>query len=347
MVVTQIGNAPTGQGGISSVVAGHALRRAAGLHVEVRPSYDPAGRSFVRRNEPSVKVLLWLLRTRPSAGHVIHLHLAQRGSYLREGVLLWLARLRGHKALVVSLHASSLSKAPPAELRFLARLLTPARTVHVLGRLYRDLLSHAGLRKPVVVLPNDVDVPPTVPPLSIRPKVVLFLGQIGERKGVDLLLDAWESVRPEGWLLLLRGPLQPESGAALAERARRTAGVEVLGVGSRSEARADLLRSRVLALPSRAENFPMAICEGLAAGCLVVASDAGAVPELLRHTPSRCFPTENQKALEDALAQAMKDATTGDGDREASQNHERAGVELAVDVLTERWMEVYREACAP
>jgi glycosyltransferase involved in cell wall biosynthesis len=90
----------------------------------------------------------------------------------------------------------------------------------------------------------------------------------------------------------------------------------------------------------------MAICEGLAAGCLVVASDAGAVPELLRHTPSRCVPTEDRTALADALAQAMTDATTDDGEREARRNHERAGAELSVDVLTERWVQIYREASA-
>jgi glycosyltransferase involved in cell wall biosynthesis len=114
----------------------------------------------------------------------------------------------------------------------------------------------------------------------------------------------------------------------------------------RGEARAALLNSRILVLPSRAENFPMAICEGLAAGCLVVASDVGAVPELLRHTPSRCFRAESREALEDALAKAMGDAFTPDGEQEATRNHEWAGAELSVDVLTQRWVRVYREACA-
>jgi glycosyltransferase involved in cell wall biosynthesis len=50
--------------------------------------------------------------------------------------------------------------------------------------------------------------------------------------------------------------------------------------------------------------------------------------------------------LADALAQAMTDATTDDGEREASRNHERARAELSVDVLTRRWVQVYREACA-
>jgi glycosyltransferase involved in cell wall biosynthesis len=346
VIVTQIGNAPTGQGGIAAAVAGHALRRSPGVRIEVRPSYDPGGRSFLRRNRPAGTVLWWLLRARPSGGHVLHLHLAQKGSYVREGSLLWLARLRGHRTVVVSLHASSLSTASAAELRFLARLLRPARTVHVLGRNYRELLTDAGCTRDIVVLPNDVHVPRSVPPLSERPKVVAFHGEIGDRKGVDLLLDVWDSLRPPGWLLQLRGPLHRENGAHLAARAGGMVGVELLGEQSRAVARAALLRSRVLVLPSRAENFPMAICEGLAAGCLVVASDAGAVPELLRSTPSRCFRTGDPKALEDALVRAMTDAVTHDGELEASRNHDRAGAELAVDVLTERWVQVYREACA-
>lgn len=121
--------------------------------------------------------------------------------------------------------------------------------------------------------------------LGIRDPYAMFLGNLEERKNVDLLLQAFERVRsihPAAQLVLVGSPGYGWDGI----RARRDAilssdAVRVVGYLPDPEVAALVRGARVFVYPSRYEGFGIPPLEAMAAGTPVVAAKTSALPEAL------------------------------------------------------------------
>ena len=107
----------------------------------------------------------------------------------------------------------------------------------------------------------------------------LYVGRLSTEKGIETLLAAWERVGRRVPLKVVGGgPLQPRA----SEAARRLPGVELLGHRPPAEVGALMREAAFLVFPSECyENLPTAIIESFASGTPVVASDRGAMRELV------------------------------------------------------------------
>jgi glycosyltransferase involved in cell wall biosynthesis len=117
------------------------------------------------------------------------------------------------------------------------------------------------------------------PVLGLEPRsYILFVGTVEPRKGIDVLLAAHTALRgthPD-LRLVIAGP--PGWGAT-----PMLDGPGVVAPGRIDEVTLDALYrgAAALAVPSRAEGFGLPALEAMARGCPVVASDAGALPEVV------------------------------------------------------------------
>lgn len=135
-----------------------------------------------------------------------------------------------------------------------------------------------GLRKPVAIIPNGIDVDSTRAPRrgSRGPRTVLSLGRIHPKKNLDMLLRAWARVEAENpeWRLRIVGPAENGHDAELRALASRLglcrAAIEgpVYGAQKDTEYRS----ADIFMLPTRNENFGMTVAEALAAGVPVIAT---------------------------------------------------------------------------
>jgi phosphatidyl-myo-inositol alpha-mannosyltransferase len=135
------------------------------------------------------------------------------------------------------------------------------------------------------IVPNGVALPDGgAPPARVRapgePLEVVFVGQAVERKGLPVLVRAFEALRGHvPARLTIVGASESEVAPLLVERD----GVSVLGRVSDAEKRAALERADVLAAPSLGgESFGMVLTEGFAAGTPVVASDIAGYRDVVR-----------------------------------------------------------------
>jgi len=126
------------------------------------------------------------------------------------------------------------------------------------------------------IVPNGVSLPAGgVPAPRLRapgePLRIAFVGQAVERKGLPVLLRAFEALREHVPVeLTIVGASEPEVAPLLVDRS----GVEILGRVSDEKKHAVLAAADVLAAPSLGgESFGMVLTEGFAAGTPVVASD--------------------------------------------------------------------------
>jgi len=135
--------------------------------------------------------------------------------------------------------------------------------------------------------------------------IVVAAGRLSREKGHDVLVDACAalaeltSIDP---LLVIAGD-GPER-ARLAARARQR-GVRLRLDGFQSDLGPYYAAADVVALPSRSEGSPNVLLEAMAAGCPIVATSVGGVPEIAGGDAASLVAPDRPLDLARALAQVL------------------------------------------
>jgi len=119
-------------------------------------------------------------------------------------------------------------------------------------------------------------------PQALKSPSVVFVGGLHPRKGVADLLAAFSTVHranPTAQLTIVG------EGPHLAEYQEAASAMKgaVTFAGPQDNPRSYLLGADIFVLPSHADPAPLVISEAREAGCAVVATDVGGIPELLDH----------------------------------------------------------------
>lgn len=144
---------------------------------------------------------------------------------------------------------------------------------------------------------------------------VLYVGWMIPEKGVVDLLDAFAVVadRLQGARLRLVGPLFDQRDYWIRELKRRQlAGqVELVGpVTDRAALMLEMRRSALFVLPSHAEGLPVALLEAMVLGVACIASDVGAIADVLDHGHAGCLvPARSPDELAAEIVRLLSDAT--------------------------------------
>jgi glycosyltransferase involved in cell wall biosynthesis len=157
------------------------------------------------------------------------------------------------------------------------------------------------------VIPPGVDVDlfrPSERPVEEagRPVRVLFVGGQFERKGGYDLLEAMRRLGPRAELDVVTGPEIIRVPEGLTVAVHR-------GLSPQSPELVRLYREAdIFALPSRGDCMPQAVAEGLASGLPVVATDIGAIPEMVSSSVNGFLvPPRDPRALGSALEALVAD----------------------------------------
>ena len=170
-----------------------------------------------------------------------------------------------------------------------------------------------------------------------REHVLLAAGRLSPQKGFDVLIEASAPILRENpnWRLHIAG--EGQARAALAEQIRQhglESQIRLLGAIPDLDSR--MARAEVFVLSSRHEAYPMVLCEALAAGCAVVATDCDTGPrEILGQPPAGVLVrTADVDALRKAMGALMADAQARHAYRELAF---RRAPELQARVVMPAW----------
>jgi phosphatidylinositol alpha-mannosyltransferase len=197
------------------------------------------------------------------------------------------------------------------------------------------------------IVPNGVALPEGGAPAPRRrapgdPLEIVFVGQAVERKGLPVLLRAFEALRQHvPARLTVVGASESEVAPLLVDRE----GVTILGRVSEAQKHAALEAADVLAAPSLGgESFGMVLTESFAAGTPVVASDIAGYRDVVADgVDGILFP----RADATALAETLRDLAL-DPERNAALGASAAGSaeRYAWPKVAAQVAEVYEEARA-
>ncbi len=213
-----------------------------------------------------------------------------------------------------------------------------AGAIHYTAEDERQRAAFLGLRAPSFVVPNGVDwgryaqLPArgafrTSQGLGDAP-LVLFLGRLHPKKGLDLLIPAFETIRRQvsGAQLAIVGPENDSFGqqvrAWVGERGL-TDSVHFVGHLDGADVIQAYVDADVFVLPSYTENFGMTVVEAMACAVPVVISDQvnihAEVAQSGAGLVTHCDVSEVAEAVLGLLADPERRAVMGSAGRAAAQ----------------------------
>lgn len=230
------------------------------------------------------KVLGCLIRRR---ANILHLHMAERGSFYRKAWLLKLGHWFG-VPVVIHHHGAEFEDfygtLSEKKKQYVKEILEEADLNLVLSeRLKQELLQKAPLAK-TEVLHNAVPVPDRIPDRTNVDRI-LMLGAQGKRKGSYDLLEAVAAIDKKLPKTIKVWMCGDENVAGVKQR------VEELGLQNRIEhvgwiagaEREECLRRAMLhVLPSYREGLPMSILETMGQGIPNISTRIASIPEVIQ-----------------------------------------------------------------
>jgi len=195
------------------------------------------------------------------------------------------------------------------------RALDATALVVATGRAALPFIARYGVSPDhVVVVEPGTDRPDVVGPISKRDSIeLLCVATVNQGKGHETLLEALALLRDLPWRLtcagsLSRDPVTAQRVCETIARLRLEDRVSLVGEVDGQGLDACYARADVFVLATQQETYGMAVAEAVAHGLPVVATMAGAIPELVGDEAGLLVPVGDTNALARSLALVLTDA---------------------------------------
>jgi glycosyltransferase involved in cell wall biosynthesis len=176
----------------------------------------------------------------------------------------------------------------------------------------------------------------------LRPAIATVAGMY-KRKGIGELIKAFEKIAltfPEAHLYLIGNGPQRELFEVQAKATAVASRIHFEGF--QPEPQRYLLSCDIFVLPSHCESFGLVLSEAREAGCAIIATQVGGIPEVLENGQAGILvPPKDSNAVADALTQLLSNPhTLQSWKQRAYQNLEK----LSVTRVNQETLAVYLES---
>ncbi len=306
-----------------------------------------------------IRQLFELIRLRIRYGpRLLHVPMTSYWAYWKDAAFILTARILGMK-VVAHLHGGVFDRYyrgnwPPIQWA-IGWIMRCSQVVIALSDRWRSfLLEEVNANINVEIVPNTIDatfaqsLEKASERLAPEDDLILFVGELGHRKGVFEILKAAPLVlekHPSARFLLAgtapNPSIQAEIDRAYAE-ADDTDGVRFLGQVTGRAKLVLFLSASIFVLPSHGENMPYALLEAMGAGLPVITTPVGAIPELVEDgVHGLLIKPGDYHALAEKVVRLLEDRALRDSMSRA--NRERIRASYTPEVAMTRLDKIYRE----
>lgn len=279
--VLMLGADRTVHGGVSAVINNYYR---AGLDRQIALHYigTMVDGSKVRKLLQAVWAYAVFLLRLPGA-QIVHVHMAADASYYRKSIFIHTAAFF-HKKLIIHEHGGDFQnfyyQKNVKQQKKIQKTLNKAAYFIVLSEEWKTFFSPIVNPSKLRILENGI-------PVKIRGKKdyanhrAVFLGRLATTKGIRELLESIPQIKrayPD-FELFLGGVWEEEELRELAGKQSQT--VHFLGWIDEVQKERILEECSIFVLPTYFEGQPVSLLEAMEAGCAVVASGVGGIPQMV------------------------------------------------------------------
>ncbi len=276
----------------------------------------------------SYRIIGWKLRQKLTAKLLLRLYgyACQKygkpdilySHYLFNSQLAVAVKQAYHVPLVAVEHWSALNIRPvPQWVRAMVSATYPyADKVIAVSESLKRSINECHNVPDISIVHNMVGKEFTYAPAPPHPFTFVATGRLVYGKGFDLLPVAFSKIKdflPKDWQMLIIGG--GEERTNLQQQINLSGlqdHIRLLGQKTKTEIIPLLQNSDVFILPSRGENFSVAVLEALACGLPVIASVTGGIRECINDRNGLLFPVNDVDALAEAIKTMYLNRTTYD-----------------------------------
>lgn len=336
------------KGGIASVVNGY---RGSRLGEKYRITYiesyrDGSKWDKLRKALQGYRAFRRILRK--DCPDLVHVHSSFGPSFYRKiPFILWSAS-RGIP-IVNHIHGAEFEafyeRASEAKRRRVKKIYGKSTRLVALSAEWAERLAEIVPRERIDVLENYCRIPAEPYDAERNKKQILFLGELGERKGcfdIPAILGRVKKSCPDVRLVMAGDGEMERLKTAFSQEGLSEA-VSFPGWVRGEEKERFLRESGIFLFPSYHEGMPMAVLEAMAYGMGIVTTTTGGIPQLIRDKESGLLEEPGDvEAMAAALERFLTDerylASCGKAARE------RAVSEYSLESHLEKLGEIYRRA---
>lgn len=196
-------------------------------------------------------------------------------------------------------------------------------------------------QKRVLYIPNFIDTSSLENITESKQKKVVFVGWCVKTKGIEELLMAWERIAKEfpAYQLQLIGPISEDYKRKLMDH-YALFNVDFAGEQTHEETMNNIGQASVFILPSYTEGFPNVILEAMALGKPIIATDVGAIPDMLEGC-GLVIPSHDQHAIYNSLKKLLSDNNLQNQLGELAKK--RLNETYTVETVYEQYVKVWKE----
>lgn len=172
-----------------------------------------------------------------------------------------------------------------------------------------------------------------------RLRDILFVGELRDLKGVDVLLSALANLAREGNQLTAAIVGSGPAEAELKAQARDLGLDPYVTFTGALPAREAFTLGRIMVIPSRAESFPYIVLEAAAAGLPLITTNVGGIPEIIAGTDTELIAAGDVPALTDAIRSVFADLPAAHG--RSARLKDNVAAKFTVDGMTDAVLGFY------
>lgn len=279
---------------------------------------------------------------------IVHIHSSFGPSFYRKMPFIYMSSLFG-VPVINHIHGAEFDKfyesASERKKKRIARVYGKCTKLIVLSEEWKERFAAFVPKGHIEVLENYCKIPAEPYDTGRKTEQVLFMGELGRRKGCYDIPAIWAQVLKEvpSARLIMAGDGEMEAVKEAFVKQGIGSGVAFPGWVRHGEKEKLLRESAVFLLPTYNEGMPMVVLEAMSYGLGIVTTKVGGIPKLIQNGINGCIekPGELQSMAQDVVRLLREPELCRDYGRKA---RELARREYSAERHIERLCEIYESA---
>lgn len=276
---------------------------------------------------------------------VVHIHMASRRSTFRKAKYAHIAKKKGKK-VILHIHGGEYkvfyNECNEKQKEYIKETFNLADKIIVLSESWKQYFKSLVNEEKIVVISNAIKIPNDFEK-DFNRNELLFLGRIYEQKGIYDLLEAFSKLKNEfsDIRLSICGDGELDKINKFIVENNLTSNIKCYGWVSGKEKEKLLTKSSIFLLPSYNEGMPMSILEAMAYKNIVITTNVGGIPEIIKNNENGIMIAPGNK---EQLYIKIKDIIKDKNKKEKISENARRLIENKFDInkVIKKLIDIYR-----